>query len=1412
MRIASISRVSLTLVVTLCGVAIGALLLHGLGSDAERQLARQQGLSEEFVDGLRDLSAHHSYAVSRVALAPGLIDDVRAELDALDETTRRVEARLQALEAAGANATVLSPLEHAYDTWKGLRAYERAALRPAAGGGTRAVLLSQRHELLRRDFVDTLGNATLTMRASLDAQIDDSIRGGDMKDRVALVSVLLCLGGLVALLQFYVRGQITRPLASLAAEAEDCAAGARHGTFGCQHLDNEVGTLARLLEQSRVARLAVERDRFLKVRATALLAAVQAQDEHGDFVRVLLAELVKLCDAPAGAVHRVDGGTGELSLLAVQGVESAAVAPTALLKPTIDARAPAVITALPPGYFRLATALGEASPPALLVLPFCDGEGQCLGVVELALAAPPEQDLQALVQELAPLLGLRWQAILQRDALAEGRALAEQTERWYAAILANAPDGILVADHHGRIRMTNSKLDEMFGYAPGELLGQPVEVLVPDVLREAHVALRSGFSQAAASRPMGLTGAALQGRQKGGALFPIEAGLASLPSIGGREATVCAVLRDVTERHRRDEALRRERSRLQLILERSPVAIAFSCDGLLRYTNPAFEAMYGLHEGDAVVRLYRRPDDLQALMDRLALAGIVEDAEVETIGAGGEPTESQMTLVPFEHEGESGILGFLLDISERKLAERGLMRAKQMAEEAARLKSDFLANMSHEIRTPMNSIIGMTHLLGRTAREPKQREYVAKLQSSGRHLLGLINDILDFSKIEAGKMAVEDTAFELERVVESAVGVVAQRAAEKGLEVLVHLPPGPLPTLVGDPLRIGQVLINYLSNAVKFTERGEIDVRVSLSPGQGPHRQRLRFDVSDTGIGIPEAVRDSLFQSFHQADTSTTRRYGGSGLGLAISKRLAELMGGEVGVRSEPGQGSCFWFTADVGVEAGVPTQRVPLPDLRGRRVLVVDDSESARSMLAEQLQSMTFVPEVAASGAEAIERVRSAAAAGQGFDAVLIDWRMAGMDGVATGEAIRALGLTPAPHLIIITAYGREEVFREANQAGFEDVLMKPVGASVLFDSLSRVLMPASARASSPAVAAVGPAALPRFDGARVLLVEDNRLNQEVAVELLGLFGVAVTVAADGAEALRHLDDASPDLVFMDMQMPVMDGLEATRRLRAQPRFAALPVVAMTANAMEADRQRCFDVGMNDFVAKPIDPDRLGAVLSRWLPASLASATRAAPRAPGPTDGEPRSLDLPGIDVRDGLARRNGSLPRFLETLRSFREAHADDPARIDAALERGDRESAHRLAHTAKGLCALIGARGAAEAAEVLEAALAAPDGDAAAERAAFRATLGPVMAGIAALPAASSASRPADPAADDDADVVQHLVDRLEAGDAVALQAWKAHRELFLRRFPERHAEIQSAIERFDFAGAIALLRPLARPTSP
>ena len=555
------------------------------------------------------------------------------------------------------------------------------------------------------------------------------------------------------------------------------------------------------------------------------------------------------------------------------------------------------------------------------------------------------------------------------------------------------------------------------------------------------------------------------------------------------------------------------------------------------------------------------------------------------------------TATPIRKEGEvvGAVISFR-DIAERKAAEEAMREARDLAEAAAQSKADFLSNMSHEIRTPMNAVIGMAHLALRTELNPRQQDYMVKIQASGQHLLGIINDILDFSKIEAGKLEVECVDFELDKVLDNVATLIGDKATAKGLELLFDVSPSLPSHLRGDPLRLGQVLINYANNAVKFTEEGEIVVGAqALEEEDGD--LLVRFEVQDTGIGLTEEQRGKLFKSFQQADTSTTRQYGGTGLGLAIAKQLAELMGGEVGVDSEPGKGSTFWFTARLGRGDGERRQYLPEPDLRGRRALVVDDNAHARQILSEMLQSMTFEVEESPSGEEALAAVSDADAAGRPFDAVFMDWHMPpGMDGIETARRLRALGLKRPPEVAMVTAYGREEVFREAATAGVEIVLVKPVNPSILFDAAVQALGGTVATGERETATADGGADLEAVRGARVLLVEDNLLNQQVAQELLTEAGFEVEVAENGEVAVGRVREEAYDAVLMDMHMPVMDGEAATRQIRQDRRFADLPILAMTANAMEGDRERCLEAGMNDHIPKPIDPEVLFATLRRWI------------------------------------------------------------------------------------------------------------------------------------------------------------------------------------------------------------------------
>lgn len=652
---------------------------------------------------------------------------------------------------------------------------------------------------------------------------------------------------------------------------------------------------------------------------------------------------------------------------------------------------------------------------------------------------------------------------------------------------------------------------------------------------------------------------------------------------------------------------------------------------------------------------------------------------------------------------------------EQRVQERTteLKAAREAADNAAAAKSEFLANMSHEIRTPMNAIIGIAHLVGRTELSERQRDYLRKIELASQNLLGILNDILDFSKAKSGKLAVESIPFELDAVMQNVGNVLAEKAAAKGLEFICRIAPNVPHQLIGDPLRLGQILINYTNNAIKFTERGEVVVDVVVEDAPGAHQAAdhivLRFEVRDTGIGLTQEQMGRLFQQFSQADSSTTRQYGGTGLGLAISKTLAELMHGSVGVQSVPGQGSTFWFTArlkaDKGSEAAAPSH----VNLRGKRVLVVDDNDHAREVLAEILQSFKMEVMAVDSGASALQAVHRAAMRSQAFDLVLMDWQMPGMDGIEAARRIEGLGLDQRPKQIIVTAYGREILLRN-EIVGKHDVLFKPVNASTLADMLVQVLQPQrdvpqpDQGASAKAASAASEPWLPHLRGARVLLVEDNELNQLVAAELLRAEGLEVDIAANGAIAVDCINARAYDLVLMDMQMPVMNGVTATRHVRAQPRHAQLPIVAMTANAMQADRDRCLAAGMNDFLTKPVDPQELRAALRRWIGPRDGSAQAQHPPVPAQNAKVaavlPAALD--GVDMARGLQYMDGKAPLYRVMLQKFLATQRDTAAMIAQAMETKDLAGAERQAHTLKGLAGSIGAAAVQEAAQALETAL--------------------------------------------------------------------------------------------------------------
>jgi signal transduction histidine kinase/CheY-like chemotaxis protein len=756
---------------------------------------------------------------------------------------------------------------------------------------------------------------------------------------------------------------------------------------------------------------------------------------------------------------------------------------------------------------------------------------------------------------------------------------------------------------------------------------------------------------------------------------------------------------------------------------------------------------------------------------------------------------------------------------EHENAQR-LLAARNEAQAATRAKAMFLANMSHEIRTPLNAIIGMSYLALKTELNERQRDYLNKLQQSGQHLLAVVNDILDYSKIEAGGLTIEQTEFELDALLDNVATLIAGKAGAKGLELIYDIDSElPRHVLIGDSLRIGQILINYGNNAVKFTEQGEVAIMARCIERTGD-QALVRFAVRDTGIGLSADQIQRLFHSFEQADVSTTRRYGGTGLGLAISKKLAELMGGEVGVESEPGKGSTFWFTVRLGIGKPVRKAYQPQPDMRGRRVLVVDDSANARAIMCDMLREMSFEVEAVASGQEALAAVRGAHMLGHPFDAVLLDWRMPDMDGIETARHIRELDVTP-PHVAIITAYGREELFARTAELGIDMVLVKPVGSSALFDALIRILggrtdAPAATDSASPLQA---PPALAAIRGASILLAEDNALNQQVASELLADAGMSVDIACTGREAVAMAQRKAYDLVLLDMHMPEMDGLEASRTLRAMPQFSALPIVAMTANVMQADRDQCMAAGMNDFIGKPIEPEALWQVLLRWIkPLREAAPPRAeapppAPRTPATAKvtlatNVPPFPAIEGIDTAGGLRRMLGKRDLYASLLKDFADAEQNTASAIRMALARNDVEAARRIAHTLKGSAANIGAGTVRDLAASLERSM--PGAVTAVQLNGLERALQRQIASIRA-----AALEPAERGAEDNASglgaeaVCRRLAVLLARSDAKAGQWFDEHASVLAAAMPNHFSRLEHAIREFDFGLAQSVLSEAIAP---
>ncbi|HZD49458.1 MAG TPA: response regulator, partial [Silvibacterium sp.] len=995
-------------------------------------------------------------------------------------------------------------------------------------------------------------------------------------------------------------------------------------------------------------------------------------------------------------------------------------------------------------------------------------------------------------------------------------AVAEERSR---LILTSVNEGIFGLTPEGVIIFVNPAAAEMIGFPAEEIVGQSMHDRV-------HYARADGTRIPQEECSMFMTAKDGKARlvsdeilwRKDGACFPVEYSTTPILRDGQVTGSVVA-FRDITRRREVEKRLQFT----QYAVDHAAEAIFWvrPVDGGIEYANETACRTIGLTRVELLgmnitdINPDVSPEKLVALLSELHEKGALT-WEARRDDRDGRTIDLEITIYLAEYLDRQMLIVNFKNITERKWAEEEMRRAKEMAEAATRTKSDFLANMSHEIRTPMNAVIGLTHLALKTDLNPKQRDYLTKIKSAAQTLLGILNDILDFSKIEAGKLDMEKTNFKLEEVLDNLSSIVGQKVQEKNLEFLISAQHDIPPNLIGDPLRLGQILINLVNNAVKFTEHGQVVVSVAFEE-RASERIKLKFSVSDSGIGMTPEQSARMFQAFSQADTSTTRKYGGTGLGLSICKRLVELMEGAIWVESEAGKGSSFYFTAWFGVGSADAGHKRFIPDIAGLHALVVDDNAQAREILTDALRAFALRAEAVASGEDAIREL-VATDENDPYQLVLMDWHMPGMDGLQASRIIkRSDRLHHIPKIAMVTAFGREDIRAQAVDAGIDGYLLKPVNSSLLHDALIDLFGVPEEKIE---------AAAPKEDthahdatGVRILLVEDNELNRQVATELLQSAGGIVTPAMHGGEAVKLLTEGKQpppfDVVLMDLQMPEMDGITATKLLRADPRLQSLPIIAMTAHALVEERQRCLEAGMNDHVSKPIDPDALFATLARWTHRSASpNGARPAVHAPAPHTVIP---EIDGVDTASGLRRVADNKQLYRSLLGQFAEKQGEAGERMLNALQKGDPKLAEQIAHTVKGVSGNLGITKVQFSAARVERAFREKDTAVPSILSEFDSLLRTqVQAIVEALrqtePAVDPAAPPAQFNPEAAAAAATRLRDLLKESDGAAEEAFVDLRNaLGGQAKPETLIALANAIRDFDFDSALAKLDEIATETN-
>jgi two-component system, sensor histidine kinase and response regulator len=879
---------------------------------------------------------------------------------------------------------------------------------------------------------------------------------------------------------------------------------------------------------------------------------------------------------------------------------------------------------------------------------------------------------------------------LKRAEATRMRVLAQAVDHVHASVV--------ITNAAAAIEYVNPHFTTQSGYSLDDVRGRnPRMFKSGKTSPSTYVAMWATLSQGKVWRGK------LYNRKKNGQFHIEESIISPVFDNDGKISHYVALKEDITDKQRAEKALLFNRQ----VVEQAAPMFWLNLQGAVVYANRAALAHFGYNLDEFIGTTISDWDpvydmaQLPALVDRLMGERTLHRFETTHKRKDGSLRQVEITLFFAENEDQSLLVCAVDDITERKSNEQQIEQARQIAEDATRAKSEFLANMSHEIRTPMNVIIGMSHLALQTELSAKQRNYVEKVNRSAENLLGIINDILDFSRIESGKLNLESIDFDLEQVLANLSSMIGLKAEQKGLELIFNVPANVPVHLKGDPLRLEQVLVNLSNNAVKFTEQGEIEIGAAVA-ASSDQSVDLHFWVRDTGIGLSKEQQERLFQSFSQADTSTTRRYGGSGLGLAICRQLVEMMQGRIWVESALGHGSVFNFQVRLGIiSSPTRSKRMPRADeLAGLRVLVVDDNSAAREILAAMTRGFGMATDICTDGPTALAMIQQAHERGAGYDLVLLDWRMPGMDGVQCISQLQSLQTGMRPMIIMATAYNRDDALAAAAHAGvaITHILTKPVTASTLLETMGAALGTEPAIHSHRPIQTGSHPAPAALAGLKVLLVDDNDMNRELALDLLESAGMTVAIAEHGQQALDWLTAGHPvDMVLMDCQMPVMDGYEATRAIRANPAWARLPVLAMTANALAGDYEKVIAAGMNDHITKPLNVQRMFEIMLKWAPGR--SVRRADTRLPFVVGQEPPPPVIEGLNVEAGLQVCAGNRQLYQRLLTKFVQAESDFSSRFAAAIQVSDQTAAIRIAHTLKGSAGTLGAAALQDAASQLE-----------------------------------------------------------------------------------------------------------------